>query len=254
MPEGDTILRAATTLNRALAGREVTRFESVYAQLARVNDDTPIAGQTVEKVHAAGKHLLIDFSGGLTLRTHMRMNGSWHIYRPGEKWQRPHREMRIVLATNEYEAVAFSVPVAEFVRDTARHGELRALGPDILADGFDFTEARARIRAYRGEEIGNVVLNQRVIAGIGNIYKSESLFLAGVDPFRRVEELTDEQLDAITAAARKVMLASVAATSRVQRWVYERAGETCRRCGTAIAFRKQGLGARGTYWCPRCQT
>jgi endonuclease-8 len=253
MPEGDTILRSATTLNRALAGKQVTRFESVYAHLARVNDDTPIAGQTVEKVHAAGKHLLIDFSGGLTLRTHMRMNGSWHIYRPGERWQRPHREMRIVLATGDFEAVAFSVPVAEFVRDAARHGELRALGPDILGATFDDAEARTRIRAYGSEEIGNVVMNQRVIAGIGNIYKSESLFLAGINPFRHVDELTDEQLDAITAGARKVMQASVAATSRVQRWVYERPGEACRRCGTVIAFRKQGLDARGTYWCPRCQ-
>jgi endonuclease-8 len=254
MPEGDTILRAAMTLNRALAGKQVTRFESVYAHLARVNDDTPLVGRTIERVHATGKHLLIDFSGGLTLRTHMRMNGSWHIYRAGERWQRPRREMRIVVAVGEYEAVAFSVPVAEFVRDLERHGELRALGPDILADSFDLAEARGRMRERGSEEIGNVLLNQRVIAGIGNIYKSESLFLAGVNPFRRVEELTDDQLDAITAGARKLMLASVAATSRVQRWVYERAGEHCRRCGTDLAFRKQGLDARGTYWCPRCQS
>jgi endonuclease-8 len=162
--------------------------------------------------------------------------------------------MRIFLATDDFEAVAFSVPVAELVRDVARHDELRALGPDILGDDFDAAEAHGRLRARGDEEIGNVLLNQRVIAGIGNIYKSESLFLAGVNPFRKVQELTDERLDAIVASARKLMRASVAATTPTRRWVYERAGEPCRRCGTAIQFRKQGLDARGTYWCGKCQS
>jgi endonuclease-8 len=252
MPEGDTILRTAHTLERALGGKRVVAFESVYPQLdSRL--EAPLVGQTVERVYAAGKHLLIDFSGGQTLRTHMRMNGSWHIYRRGEKWQRPHRDMRIVLATDDYEAVAFRVPEAEIVKSVARHDRLRALGPDILGDDFDLAEARKRLRARPEEEIGNVLLNQRVIAGIGNIYKSESLFLAGVLPFRRVNELTDDQLDAIAGSARTLMRASVAATTRVRRWVYERPGQLCRRCRTPIEFRKQGLDARGTYWCPNCQ-
>ena len=255
MPEGDTILRAATTLNRALAGKRVTRFESAFAHLAAVDDQTPFAGQTIERVHAAGKHLLIDFSGGLTLRTHMRMNGSWHIYRPGERWQAPRSEMRIVLATADFVAVGFSIPVAEFLteRAVARHGELRALGPDILTDDFDAAEARTRMRARGGEEIANVLLNQRVIAGIGNIYKSESLFLAGVNPFRRVDDLTDQQLDDIVTNARKLMRASVVSTTRANRWVYERSGKLCRRCRTKIEYRKQGPDARGTHWCPVCQ-
>jgi endonuclease-8 len=233
-----------------LAGKNIVRFESVYPQLLR----TPLTGRTIARVHAAGKHLLIEFDGGLTLRTHMRMNGSWHIYRPGERWQRPRSEMRIVLAVDDFEAVAFSVPVAELVRDIARHDELRALGPDILGDDFDAAEPRRRLRGRADEEIANVLLNQRVIAGIGNIYKSESLFLAGVNPFRKVQELSDEQLDAIIANARKLMRASVAATTRARRWVYERAGEPCRRCGALIEFRKQGLDARGTYWCGKCQS
>lgn len=248
MPEGDTILRAARTLHRALAGKRVVKFESVYAQL-----DAPLLGQTIERVHAAGKHLLIEFSGGLTLRTHMRMNGSWHIYRRGERWQRPRADMRIVLATDDYEAVAFRVPVAELVKNVERHDELRALGPDILADDFDLAEGRRRMRERPDEEIANVLLNQRVIAGIGNIYKSESLFLAGILPFHPVRDLTDDQLDAIVTNARKLMRASVAATSRVRRWVYERPGQLCRRCRTPIEFRKQGIDARGTYWCPKCQ-
>lgn len=249
MPEGDTIFRAARTLERALAGKRVAKFESVYPQL-----DQPLVGQTIERVYAAGKHLLIDFSGGLTLRTHMRMNGSWHIYRRGERWQRPHADMRIVLATDDYEAVAFRVPVAELVKNVARHDELRALGPDILVDDFDLAEARRRMRGRGDEEIGNVLLNQRVIAGIGNIYKSESLFLARILPFHRVSELTDEQLDLVVESARKLMRASVGAMHGAQRWVYERSGQFCRRCRTTIEYRKQGLDARGTYWCPRCQT
>jgi endonuclease-8 len=252
MPEGDTILRTARTLERALSGKRVVKFESVYPQLdSRL--EAPLVGQTVARVYANGKHLLIDFSGGQTLRTHMRMNGSWHIYRRGEKWQRPHRDMRIVLATDDYEAVAFLVPEAEVVKNVARHDRLRALGPDILGDDFDLAEARRRLRAKPEEEIGNVLLNQRVIAGIGNIYKSESLFLAGVLPFHRVDELTDAQLDAIVESARTLMRASVAATTDVRRWVYERPGRLCRRCRTLIEFQKQGLDARGTYWCPSCQ-
>src|SRR5499426_3166629 len=113
MPEGDTIFRAAHTLHRALAGKIVTRFESVFPALTRVADDHPIVGRTVESVRSRGKHMLMAFSGGLTLRTHMRMNGSWHIYRPGERWQRPRHEMRIMIETDVMHAIAFNVPVAE---------------------------------------------------------------------------------------------------------------------------------------------
>ena len=139
MPEGDTIFRAARTLNLALAGRVVTRFDSVFPALTRVDTDAPLAGRTVDRVWAQGKHLLIGFSGGLTLRTHMRMNGSWHVYRPGERWQRPGADMRIVIETDAFVAVAFQVPVAEFLTETAlpRSRTLTTLGPDLLDDAFD---------------------------------------------------------------------------------------------------------------------
>ena len=133
MPEGDTIFRAARTLHRALAGKQVARFESVFPALTRVHDDAPLTGRTVESVSSVGKHMLMRFSGDLLLRTHMRMNGSWHIYRPGEEWQQPKRNMRIVVATADFEAVGFSIPIAEFVkeRDLKRHDELRKLGPPL---------------------------------------------------------------------------------------------------------------------------
>src|SRR3954468_12489673 len=153
VPEGDAIFRTARTLHRALAGRVVTRFESVLPAISRVHDDTPITGRRVERVEAAGKHVLMRFEGDLVLRTHMRMNGSWHIYRPGERWRRPRRDMRIVVGTDAYEAVAFSVPVAEFLdsRQEGRQQDLRAIGPDLLGETFDEHEALRRIRE-RGAE------------------------------------------------------------------------------------------------------
>ena len=178
MPEGDTIFRAARTLHRALAGKPVLRFESVFPHLTRVHDNEPITGRTVDGVRAAGKHVLMEFSGGLLLRTHMRMNGSWHIYRPGEAWQRPRRSMRIIVGTEDFVAVGFDIPVAEMIKakDVPRHDELRKLGPDLLGEGFDAAEAGRRIRARGASEIADVLLNQRVLAGIGNVYKSEVLF------------------------------------------------------------------------------
>ncbi len=177
MPEGDTIFRAARTLHRALAGKPVVRFESMFPALTRIHEDAPITGRTVERVRSLGKHVLMQFSEGLTLRTHMRMNGSWHIYRPGEAWRRPRIDMRIVVATSDFEAIGFNIPIAEFIheRNLRRHDELRRLGPDLLSEDFDETEAIARIRARPDTEIGEVLLTQRVMAGVGNVYKSEVL-------------------------------------------------------------------------------
>jgi len=272
VPEGDAIFRTARTLQRALAGRTVTRFESVLPALTRVHDDAPITGRVVERVEAAGKHLLVRFSGGLTLRTHMRMSGSWHIYRPGERWQRPRRDMRVVVATDAFEAIAFNVPVAEFLdeRDAARHRELRALGPDLLGETFDETEALHRMRAHDSDAIADVLLNQRVVAGIGNVYKSEVLFVQGTSPFALVRDLDDERLRSILQTARRLLIANVtmldaAITTYIgyrrgtgrdesqRRHVYGRARKPCRRCGTAIRVQPQGPHVRLTYWCPRCQ-
>jgi endonuclease-8 len=274
MPEGDTIFRAARTLHRALAGKPVVRFESVFPALTRVHVDTPLTAQSVESVTASGKHVLMRFSGGQVLRTHMRMNGSWHIYRPGEAWQRPRRDMRIVVATADYVAVGFSIPVAEFIAAASitRHEELRRLGPDLLSEGFDAEEALRRMKERPGQLIADVLLNQRVMAGIGNVYKSEVLFSCGISPFTPVAGLTDDELASLVATGRKLLLANVQTSlapmttyAGYQRnttgrdnaserlWVYGRVGLPCRRCKTSIRLKKHGDAARLTYWCPKCQ-
>jgi endonuclease-8 len=271
MPEGDTIHRAAATLHRAIGGQVVTRFESVLPKLTRVDADTPLAGRILERVEARGKHLLIWFSGDLVLRTHMRMNGSWHIYRPGERWQRPHRDMRIVIETAAMHAVAFTVPVAEFLtsRELAGHDLVAELGPDPLSDTFDPDRAIERMQAQGDTEIADVLLDQRVIAGIGNVFKSEVLFGARVNPFVPVSRLTREQLQTIVDVATRFMRANVVSgfsrTTGMRRttgradpsarlWAYGRGGQPCRRCGTPISRQKQGPFARSTYWCARCQS
>jgi endonuclease-8 len=273
MPEGDTILRAARTLHRALAGRPVVRFESVLPALTRIHADTPLTGRTVEAVTARGKHLLIAFSGGLVLRTHMRMNGSWHVYRPGERWQRPRRDMRLVVATPEYEVVAFAVPVAEFLRDgdLRRQEDLRRMGPDLLSDGFDRAEARRRMREQGTLTVGDALLDQRIVAGAGNVYRSEVLFLCGIHPQTKVDAVGDAALDEVLATAQRLMRANVIdprstivtyrgfrrttrrANPAERLWVYGRARKPCRKCGTPIRVERIGPHARLTYYCPRCQ-
>jgi endonuclease-8 len=273
MPEGDTIFRAARTLNRALSGKPVIRFESMFPALTRIHEDMPITGRTIESVRAMGKHILMRFSGNLTLRTHMRMNGGWHIYRPGETWRKGRLDMRIVIATADFEAVGFNIPVAEFIHDRnlTRHDELRRLGPDLLSEEFDEAEAIARIRVRRDIEIGDVLLTQRVMAGVGNVYKSEVLFACGVNPFVLAGTLSEEIVRQLVQTARKFLRMNVSgelaamttytgfrrttrrADPRERLWVYGRARLPCRRCGTTISVRAQGRDARLTYWCPTCQ-
>jgi len=207
------------------------------------------------------------------LRTHMRMNGSWHIYRPHESWQRPRRDMRIVVATSDLVAVGFNIPVAEFfpARHLARHEVLRRLGPDLLSEDFDEEEALRRIQARPAETIADVLLDQRVIAGIGNVYKSEVLFACRIKPFVRVGDLNLDALKCLVATARRLLLAnahsSVAPMTTYtgyrrttgrdnpgeRLWVYSRAGHPCRRCGATVKIDKRGTDARLTYWCPSCQ-
>jgi endonuclease-8 len=226
-----------------------------------VDEDAPVAGREVLRVRAAGKHLLIELSGDLVLRTHMRMNGSWHVYRPGERWRRSLSAMRVLLRNEEYEAVGFDIPVAEFLttRDLARHPELRELGPDLLDDAFDAAEAAGRLMATPQAELGDALLNQRAMAGVGNVFKSEVLFVAGLDPFRHVGSLEQAELALLINTARELLRANVIDTARsnVPAWGgyrrTTRSGRPCRRCGTPIAYAKQGRDARGTYWCPSCQ-
>jgi len=273
LPEGDSILRAARGLHRALAGRTISRFDSVFPHLTHPLEDRPLVGQVIDRVEARGKHLLMWFSGGIVLRSHMRMHGSWHLYRPAERWQRPRHEMRIVLETPDIIAVAFNVPIAEFASaDTIDRTEpLRDLGPDLLREDFDPATAIARIQQRGDMEIADALLDQRALAGIGNIYKSESLFASGVNPFTPVSQLTSGQLERIVAKATTFMRANAGegigamhtyaglrrTTGRfdpaARFWVYGRAGKPCRRCGTAVRRARQGPYARSTYWCPQCQ-
>jgi endonuclease-8 len=274
VPEGDTLFRAAGALHGALAGRVVTGFDTALAPLARIHDDTPITGRTVERCASVGKHLLIWFSGDLVLRTHMRMSGSWHLYRPGEAWQRPARAMRVRIDTDAWVAVAFNTPVAEFLRerDLPHSRALAALGPDLLSPAFDPAQALRRLAAAGDRPIAEVLLDQRVVAGIGNIFKSEVLFLSGVHPDRPTSSLTAAEQGAILDTAVRVMRAntgpgarSAIVTYRGLRhttrraspgeglWVYGRAGRPCRKCGTPIQAEKRGPDARATYWCAHCQ-
>jgi endonuclease-8 len=275
MPEGDAIFRAARNMHRALAGHVVSKFETAYAHLDRVNVDTPIAGRTIERCESAGKHHLIVFSGDLILRTHMRMNGSWHLYRHGERWWRGPQAMRVRLDTADWVAVAFDVPVAEFVtsRQLATSDPVAQLGPDLLGATFDRDEAVRRIMASGARPIAQTLLDQRVVAGIGNIYKSEVLFRSGVHPDTPSSAVPQATLERLVDIARSLLEDNVVdgTSPRIQTyrnlrqlnpatdhdeslWVYGRAGNPCRTCGTPIESKKMGIEARTTYWCPRCQT
>lgn len=274
MPEGDTIFRAARTLNKALAGQKVTGFETVLPKLSRVDYDEPICSRVIEGVEAKGKWMQIRFSGGLTLLTHMLMNGSWHIYRPGETWQRNARDMRIVIKTEKIWAVAFNVPIAEFHSDDTlrRRQGFKALGQDVLAGDFDAVKSVEALRAHGELQVGEALLRQSIMAGLGNVFKSEVCFACGINPFRQVSTLQSEDLACLVDTARKFLLANVRDSSGDQittytgmrrttgrtnseerLWVYGRRGEPCRKCGTPIEARKQGEDARTTFWCPMCQ-
>lgn len=271
MPEGDTIFRAARTLNRALAGFTITDFHSQLSQLAVVDRRAPIAGRTVVGVSARGKHLLITLSGDLVLRTHMRMHGSWHIYRPGERWRAPRRDARIVITTDAWIAIAFSVSDAELLTtdELARHDRVNALGPDLLAGDVDLEEARRRIRTAPARHIAEALLRQQSVAGLGNVYKSELLFLCGLDPFTPVAEVTDATLDRLLTHGRALIRLNVEEETvvggasggrlttgrlnpREKLWVYDRAGQPCRKCAKPVSSSMETDGRR-TYWCPVCQ-
>lgn len=277
MPEGDSIFRAARALDKALRGKVVTGFETVVAKLASVNDDAPLVGRTVERVEARAKYCLMFFSGDLILLTHMRMSGSWHLYRVGERWQLPRSAMRVAITCGDVQVVGFNIPVAEFhaARSLERNSQVRELGVDVLGGEYSVTKGTRALVDYGREhpdaEVGNVLLNQRVIAGLGNVYKSEVAFAAGVNPFREMRTLTEREMEKMADAAERFLQANVAEGTSARMttytgprlghdvdrnnrlWVYGRAGEECRRCGTRIEMRRQGTGARSTYWCPACQ-
>ncbi len=257
MPEGDTLFRTAAGLRPYLVGRDVvaarTQGPGPVPHVAR------IVGRRIDAVESQGKNLLIRFDGGLELRTHLRMNGSWHRCRPGERWRRPPARARLVLEVDGSVAVCFDAPVVELFERRAEpvHPSLSRLGPDLLADDFDPAEAIRRLRdpVRRDVSISAALLDQRALAGIGNIWRNETLFVERVSPWATVGSLDGEALDRLVATARRLLLASVAtAPGRGAFAVYRRAGRPCPRCGAAIRSRPaERAVARTTYWCPTCQ-
>ena len=258
MPEGDVLYRTAATLQRWLAGREVTDASSAAA---------PMVGHTVAKVEANGKHLLMWFDDGHVLHTHLRMTGSWHVYSRGERWQRPATQAKVTLTCGERVAVCFNAPVVELLPPgaEANHPSLAGLGPDVLVQPLDLEQIRRRARHRLPDTpLGELLLDQRVVAGIGNIWRCEALFLDGRSPWAPVSSLTDEELDALVSTAARIMSENLgpsgpvngkpaAFSGKPRRWVYRRTGRPCRRCGTPIQSRRQGEQARTAYWCPTCQ-
>ena len=257
MPEGDTLFRTAQGLRPYLVGRDIL---SARAQgPGPVPQIQRVVGKRVDAVEAQGKNLLIRFDGGLELRTHLRMNGSWHRYRPGERWRRPPGRARLVLEVDGAVAVCFDAPVVQLFETRAEvlHPSLSRLGPDLLSPDFDAPEAHRRLRApeRRSMSISEALLDQRALAGIGNIWRNETLFAERVDPFVRVDAVDDATLDRLITTARRLLRESaLIAPGRAPMRVYRRAGRPCPRCGTAI--RSAPLSTeipRTTYWCPTCQ-
>lgn len=248
MPEGDTIFRTAATLDRWLRGREVTAARTTVDRLPAAR----LVGQTVEAVEARAKHLLIRFSGGQVLHTHMQMTGAWHVYRAGERWQRPASQARFVLEASDHLAVCFRAPVVELLapRGDERHPALAGLGPDVMQPPVDLDQVRSRAQHLPpGTTIGELLLDQRVVSGIGNIWRCEALFARRVHPWLPWTDLAPDDLDAIVVAASN----SMRAPTHPRPQVYRRTGRPCPRCGTRIAAGDIGTPARRGYWCPRCQ-
>ncbi|MFM8304300.1 MAG: DNA-formamidopyrimidine glycosylase family protein [Actinomycetota bacterium] len=256
MPEGDTIHRTATRLRPALVGRPLVRFAA-----ARWSGPVPDPGETVVRVRSAGKHLFVDFSGGLSLRTHLRMSGRWDLYPTGARWRRAASSARAVIEVPGWVAVCFSAPDVTL---SARPNDATAhLGPDLCLAGPDFARIVERAAALgssgaTGVTIGELVMDQRVAAGIGNVYKSETLFLERLDPTTPVGSLPPDRLAAVYRRAHRLLRANLGAGPRRTvpggLAVNGRAVRACRVCSTLIERIVQGTTLpRSTYWCPTCQ-
>jgi endonuclease-8 len=270
LAEGDTVLRAARRLEEALGGAEVS--VSSPSPRGRGAGLERLDGRRLDGVEAHGKNLLLRF-GDLVLHSHLGMNGAWHVYRRGALWRKPATAAWALLRDERWEAVQFGGPTLRVLRAAAVRldPQLSSLGPDVLAEDFDLDTA---VRSLRGRSVrtlsryslpsanatgfggavglGEALLDQRRIAGIGNIFKSEGCFAARLDPWRRLEDLDDAELERVLLATRELMLRAVA-EGRHERAVYRRAGRPCPVCGASIRSRGQGDANRTTYWCPRCQ-
>lgn len=253
MPEGDTVWHTARRLDEALAGRTLTRTDFRVPRLATAT----LAGQAVTEVVPRGKHLLTRTSGGFTVHTHLRMDGSWRVTPAAERVPDSYR-IRLILANEDWQATGYQLGVVELLRTGDEHQVTGHLGPDLLGPGWDADEAVARLTADKSRPIGEALLDQRNLAGIGNVYKSEVLFLRGISPWTPAGHVADlagltEQARSLLDANKDRVRRSTTGSSRPgeESWVYGRRGRACRRCGTAISA--QGQQDRVTYWCPRCQ-
>lgn len=261
MPEGDSVYRFAARLRNVLEGREILAARShgpgPVPQVQR------IVGATCTAVRPQGKNMLLSFDNGLVLRGHLRMYGTWHIYRPGQPWQRPESQARLVLEVEEAIVVNFSAPVIELLEERALpvFDPVAKLGPDLLDDAFEPRRALTNFRAphLSALTIGDAIMDQRVMAGVGNIWKNETLFYAGINPWRTVGELDDETLLRIITTAQALLRASVRKpnslniTRRPSMYAYMRGGQPCRKCFTRLRSAPQGQDIRHTAWCPKCQ-
>jgi endonuclease VIII len=259
MPEGDTVWLAGRRLHDALAGQRLVTTDFRVPQLATAE----LAGRVVSEVVSRGKHLLTRIDADLTLHTHFRMDGTWHLYRPGDRWRGgPDWQVRVVLATDRWQAVGYRLPVVELLARGDEHRAVGHLGPDLLGPDWDADEALRRLSAAPDREIGIALIDQRNLAGIGNLYKAESLFLARLFPWCPVRDVPD--LTALVEQARRLLTTNREQPSQVttgvhrrgqEHWVYERGGKPCRRCRTTVRVAKQGTPPfdRLTYWCPNCQ-
>ncbi|MFD7921524.1 Fpg/Nei family DNA glycosylase [Streptomyces sp. NPDC059740] len=259
MPEGDTVYRAARRLHEALAGRQLVRADLRVPRLATVD----LTGRTVVETVSRGKHLLTRLEGGLTLHSHLGMEGSWRLFAPGEPWRGgPGHQIRAILDTGQTAAVGYRLPVLELLR-TAREGQVVGhLGPDLLGPDWDAAEAERRLTADPDRPLGAALLDQRLLAGVGNVFKCEICFLLRLSPWTPVGEVPEPSR--AVGLAKRLLEANKDRLDRITTpvdrqgrrvWVYGRAGRPCHRCGNAVRVAEQGDSAqeRVTYWCPVCQ-
>lgn len=259
MPEGDTVWRLAQRLHEALAGHPLTRCDLRVPRLATVD----LSGRRVLEVVSRGKHLLTRFEGGLTLHSHLRMDGAWKIYAPAERWRGgPAHQIRAVLGTAGHTAVGYRLPVLDLLRTAEEPRVVGHLGPDLLGPGWDPAEALRRLSSDPARPLGEALLDQRNLAGIGNVYKCELCFVLRVSPWLPVGRLP--RPERVPALAKKLLEANKLRPARIttpsarpdrRLWVYGRAGRPCLRCGTTVrgADRDPAAEERVTYWCPTCQ-
>lgn len=260
MPEGDTIHRTAAALRTALVDKKMVRFDA-----PRLIGVVPRAGRTVVRVEAHGKHLEIEWDDGIILHTNMRMRGSWHLYRQGESWQRPHREMRAVIESETWVAVCFNAPIVETFREPSlsRHPGLGRLGPDLCRVDADLERCIELLLTYSDARtpIGDVLLDQRVFCGVGNVYRCEVLWACELSPFAPVGTIPEPLARRIVNVAARLLRANLACPERVALpgvpgglAVYSRSGQGCYRCAETVKSRRTGEDDRPLYWCPGCQT